>query len=100
MNLFVGYGKMLHAARNDEKFPLVHQRFVIAKTHAQRTLYDEKQLVFGIVMMPDELAFDLHGLYVTVIQFANNPRIPMVLKFAELFSDIYNLHVVLLKAEV
>jgi len=42
VNFLVGYGAMLHAARDDYEFPFTHDGFVIAELHAQSSFNDEK----------------------------------------------------------
>ena len=49
-------GQVLDAARHDDEFALIHDGFAIAEFHAQSAFDDQEQLVFVVVMMPDEFA--------------------------------------------
>ena len=46
----------------------------------QLAFHDEEQFVFGLVAMPDELAFELDQLEVRVVDLARDARMPIVLK--------------------
>jgi hypothetical protein len=70
VNFLIGDGEMLHPMRHDDEFALADDGFAIAEFHAQRAFHDQKQFIFDFVMMPDELAFQLHGLDGAIIYFA------------------------------
>src|SRR5713101_1052411 len=59
VDLFVRNGAVLDAARDDNELAFAHQAFTIAEFHAERTLHDEKKLVFVIVMMPEKFSLEL-----------------------------------------
>jgi hypothetical protein len=94
VHFLVGYGAMLYAARDDYEFPFTHYGFVVAKLHAQSSFEDEKQLVLVFMMVPDEFAFELHGLDVAVIHLAEDARVAVIGEAAEFFFQINGVHVV------
>ena len=55
VDFLVSGGAVLDAARNDDKFAFVDDGFVAAELHPQSTFHDQKQLVFVVMMMPDEI---------------------------------------------
>jgi hypothetical protein len=67
MDFFVGHRHMLDAVRHDNKFAFLNDRIVIAESHAQGSFHHQEQLVFDLVMMPDELAPDFHRFYLAVV---------------------------------
>src|SRR5208337_1242544 len=78
MNFLVRHGHVLDAAGNDDELPFADNRLVVAETHAQSALHDEKKLVLVIMMMPDKLALQFHGLYGAIVDFANHAGIAIV----------------------
>src|SRR6516225_5793231 len=67
---------MVDAARDDDELTRLDDEFmflsVLAYTHAQRTFHDEEQLVFGIMVMPDEVTLDLDDFHVEVVDLADD----------------------------
>src|SRR6516162_8620873 len=95
MNLFVGYGHMLDAVGNDDKLALADDRFMGAELHAQRAFHHQKELVFVIVMMPDERAFQFYRFYREIVDFAEDVGIEVILEFREFIRQIHRMHGVL-----
>ena len=87
MNLFFGDGKMLYPVRNNYELSLFNLKIAIPETNQQTAFDDKKKLVFGFVMVPHELAFELHQLYKGIIYLAGNLRAPAVLKGVELLAQ-------------
>jgi hypothetical protein len=71
VNFFVGDWLMLHFPRDDDKFAFADNRFVIAELHSQGSFYHQEKLVFVIMMMPDEFAFQFNNLYVAIVHFTD-----------------------------
>jgi hypothetical protein len=57
VHLFVGDRQVFDATQHDDEYALIHDGFAIAEFHAPSALKNHEQLVFIVVMMPDELAF-------------------------------------------
>src|ERR1700726_4996819 len=83
---------MLDTLRDDNELTLANDGFVAAEFHAQRTFHDEEKFVFGIMVMPDELALELDGLLCAIVDFANDARISVIREAAELFFEINGFH--------
>jgi hypothetical protein len=66
---------MFHFTRDDYKFAFADNGFVIAKLHAQCAFYHKEELVFVIMMMPDEFAFEFNNLYIAIVYFADDMRL-------------------------
>ena len=67
---------MVDAARDDDELTRLDDEFmffsVLAYTHAQRTFHDEKQLILGIMVMPDEVTLDLDDFHVEIVDLADD----------------------------
>src|SRR5215470_8691891 len=85
MRFFISDRQMLDASRHDEEFTLAHKSVAVAKFHAEHAFYNEKELVFIVVMMPDEFAFKLGGFYIMIVQFADDFGTPILSEHGKLF---------------
>src|SRR5262245_63789017 len=79
---------MLDAARHDEELACVERHATIAKFHDEAAVDDEKQLVFVLVVMPHELALELHELDVLTVQLADDFRVPVGVKQRERVAKV------------
>ena len=88
---------MLDAVRNDNELAGVNDDFSfgagLAHRHLQRAFDHEEKFVFDIVMMPDELALQLHKLYVEVVQLADDLGAVVVGEERELLGEVHFVHV-------
>src|SRR5262245_29535470 len=75
--LFARDRPMLDAARNDDELSRLDLTHFVSKLHPQQTGQDEEELVFGLVMMPDELALQLDQLHSLSVEFADDARSPV-----------------------
>ena len=62
MGFFLGNGKMLNTPGNNTELPRFQANITIAEFEQQAALDHQKELVFGLVLMPDELAFEFDYL--------------------------------------
>src|SRR3974377_1085317 len=95
MILFVGYGHMLDAVGDDDKLALADERFMSAELHAQWAFHDQKELVFALVMMPDERAFQFYRFYREIVDFTDDAGIEVILEFREFIRQIHRIHGIL-----
>lgn len=65
---------VLDAARDHDEFARIQNDLAIAQFDDELAFDDIEQLVFFLVRVPDELAFDLGDLHVCVIDGANDLR--------------------------
>lgn len=89
MHFFFGNWKMLDAPRNDNKLTCLDSNVAIPKLNQQGAFHDKEQLVFGFVMVPNELAFELDQLHKGIIYFADDFWAPVVLEGVELFDHAH-----------
>jgi hypothetical protein len=61
----------------------------IMQLHQQLAHHHQKQFVFIVMMVPNELAIPLHHFYVRVIHFAHNPGIAVVGEERKFLGEIY-----------
>ena len=58
----------------------------------QLAVYHHEQLIFRIVVMPHELAFELHEFYLKIVYFAHNLRAVVITEAGEFLSNIDCVH--------
>ena len=85
MDFFVGDRAMFNAMRNDDELAFPNYRLVIAKLHAQHAFHYKEEFVFNVMMVPDELAFDLDDLHRAIVDNAQQALIPKIGEGAEFF---------------
>ena len=88
MGLGYGHGLVFDTPRNDQELAFVEFDDSIAKMDGQMAAEDQEELVLALVMMPDELAFELRELHVLAIELADDPRAPAFRELLELFREI------------
>jgi hypothetical protein len=77
---------------HDQKFARPDYGFATAEFHSQGAFDDEKQFIFIVMVMEDELALELHDFDVSVVQVADDAGMEVVGKVAEFFAQIYRFH--------
>jgi hypothetical protein len=88
MNLIVRDGKMLDHARDDDKFAGANDGLMVAKLHAQDAFDDQEELIFVLMMMPEELALEFDDLNIAIVDPANDVRFVMFGEERELLLQI------------
>jgi hypothetical protein len=68
--------------------PLVQRHDAIAELHVEPAVHYEKQLVLGVVSMPDELALELDELDVLAVELADDLRVPAGIEPGERFAKV------------
>jgi len=89
MRLFLGDGHVLNAARDDEKLTFFQMNVTIAQAQLQTPFDYEEKLVLIIVVMPNKLSFNLYQLYVGIVHFAGDFRLPVFGETSKFFGEIY-----------
>src|SRR5262249_28040870 len=80
LGFLFGERPVLHATRDDDEFAGADADFAVPQLHPHAALHDEKHLVLVVVMMPDELALELHELDQAVVHLADDLGLPLILK--------------------
>src|SRR5215469_16855458 len=97
---FLSDGSMLHAARHDDEFTLLHPfGRTILELHPKTSFDHEKQFVLMFMMMKDELPFDLVELYRLAVEFGRHVRLPVLGNLRELLCDVDFVHAFKILAE-
>src|ERR1700686_249125 len=86
---------MLYAARNDNELAGFDPFVMVAEFHAEAALDDEEHLVFVLVMMENELAFQLIELHVLAVEFGGDVGLPVFGDLGEFLGDVYFRHGIL-----
>ncbi len=89
LRFFFGCRHMLDTVRDDDELAFVKMDILITQLDEQVSFDDEKQLVFNIVVMPDEFAFELNELHVRSVDLTCDPGTPIVLKEIKLLAEIH-----------
>src|SRR6266850_1848212 len=79
---------MLRNVRDDDELARLDYELLVSELHAQPAFHHEEQLVFMLVVVPDELTLELRELHVIVIHFAHDLGTPLILKPAEHLGEI------------
>lgn len=83
---------MFDTVGDDQEFAFVQLDIPVAELHSQRSGDHEKEFILHIVLVPDELPFELGQFDMLTIQFTHDPRVPMVVEEGEFFTDIDLIH--------
>src|SRR5205085_6804354 len=85
---FGSHGQMLHSLRNDDEFAGIQFDRSVAQVDGQSALDDKEELIFVLMLVPDELALKLHQLNLRVVYLAGDFRAPMVVEEPEFLAEI------------
>jgi hypothetical protein len=92
VHFLVRYRTVFDALWHNQKFAWPDYGFVIAKFNSKGAFDDQEQFIFIVMVMEDELAPELHGFDVSVVQIADDAGMEVVGKVAEFFAQIYRFH--------
>ena len=81
-------GAVLDAVRDDDHLALPDRLVAVAEVHHQPALDDQEELVLLVVVMPHELALDLHDLDLEVVDLAGDARAAVVVETTEGLGDV------------
>jgi hypothetical protein len=87
-DFFLGDRTVLDTAGDDEELTGAELDAPIAEFHDEAALVDEEHLVLMLVVMPDELAFELGELDVLAVEFRGNARRPVFGDACESFIQV------------
>jgi hypothetical protein len=79
---------VFHSVRDNEEFARANDHIAIAQSHRELPLDYEEHLILFVVMMPDELTFQLYYFHVTIIDFSNDARVAIVAEKGKLLREI------------
>jgi len=84
---------MFYAAGHDDELAFFDPFMrTVAELHPEPAFHDEKQFVFVIVMVENELTFDLIKLHMLSVEFGGNVGLPVFRDLRELVCDIDFVH--------
>jgi hypothetical protein len=92
MSLFGCDRPVLDAARDDEKLTFFQPDLPVTEIHPKPPFHYQEKLILILMMMPDEFSLEFDQFDVLAIELAGDPWVPMVVDLAELFLDVYFLH--------
>ena len=85
-------GRCSSPCGHDEELAFLQPDFSVPVLHAEPALHDEEQLVLVVVLVPDELAEQLHQLDVLAVQFADDLGLPVLVEESQLLGQVYLAH--------
>jgi hypothetical protein len=84
---------VLDAVRNDQELARAEEFFsyliAIAIFHRDFAFDNQKEFVFGIVVMPNELTIDFYDFHVKVVELADDLRLPRFIEERELLVNVH-----------
>jgi hypothetical protein len=89
---FVGDGLVLDSAGHDDELARFEFDAFVSEFDAEAALYHQEHLVFVLVVMPDELAFQLVELHQLSVQFAGDVGLPVFVDLGEFGSEVDLVH--------
>lgn len=84
---------MLDAARYDEELARTEMYSVILELDTEAAAYSEEQLIFVLMMVPDEGSLELDELYLLAVELSDNLGSPVFGDLREFLSKIHFFHV-------
>ncbi len=88
MGLGLGDRLMFYAPRHDEELAFVELDDPVTKMYRQVAVEDQEELVLSLVMVPDELTFELGELDVLAIELADDTGAPMFSELLEFLGEV------------
>lgn len=92
MDLLLGHGSVFNATGNNQDLALFKPNMAIPELHAETALHDQERFVLVVVLVPDELPQEFGQFDLLAVQFANDPRAPMIAEEGQLFSQVDFFH--------
>lgn len=92
LDFLPGGGLVFDTPRNNEKFAGRQRHDAIPQSHLQHAAMDQKEFVFVLMVMPDELAFELHAFDVLSVELADDVRIAIARNLRERLFEADEFH--------
>jgi len=83
-----GIRLVFDALRHDEHFACRDMDRAVAKIDPQNAIEDDEGLVGVLVIVPDEIALELHDLELIVVHFGDDLRLPLLVEQFQLRAEI------------
>ena len=84
-----GHRLVFDAPRNNEELAFVELDDSITKVDGQVAAENQEELVLMLVVMPDELTFDLRELYLLAVELSDDPRAPAFRELLEFLGEVH-----------
>ncbi len=82
---------MFNTPGHDEEFSGVQFHLPVSEFNAESTGHYEKEFIFVLVVVPDELTLEFGELHLLPVQLSDDMRVPVVGNLGELFGQAYGL---------
>jgi hypothetical protein len=89
---FICNGTVLHPARHHNELALFDPLMPVEKFHAEPSLHHKEHLVFVLMMMKHELAFQFVELHMLPVQLGGDVGLPVFLNPSEFVGDVDLVH--------
>src|SRR5207249_10029418 len=87
-----GAGTVLRATWDYEQLSGFERNGAVAQLHVERAVKHQEQFVGLVMLVPDELALDLHQPHFMVVVARDNPRRPMIGEARQLRGNVDLVH--------
>jgi len=84
---------VLDAVRHNQEFPRPQLHCPVAQFNAHRAANGKEELILPVVAMPDKLAAEFDKFHFLTIEFAHNPRAPVLGDRLHLFGNVDLVHI-------
>jgi hypothetical protein len=98
LHFFCGEWLVLDALWNDEQFARAQQNGSIPEIDAKFTFQHKEGFIGLRMIVPDEIAFDPDDLELIVVEFGNDPRLPLLSQGFCISLCMYRLQVFTLRS--
>ena len=85
---------MVDAPRDDQEFPFLQPDLPVTKIHPKPPFHYQEKLILVLMMMPDKLPLEFDQFDVLAIQVTGDSGVPVLVELAELFLNVYFLHLI------
>src|SRR5205807_6866562 len=92
VRFFIRDRPVLDAGGYDQELTFLEPDIPFPELHPESAFDHEKQLVFLLMVMPDERALKLYELDMLAVQLTDDPGTPMFTKVGELVRKVYLVH--------
>ena len=89
---FVSDRLVLHSARDHDELAFLELKGLVAEFDAKPSFDHEKHLVFVLMVMPDEFAFQLIELHQLAVEFTCDVGLPVFVDLGEFRGEIDFVH--------
>src|SRR5712692_9808835 len=94
-SLFLSHGPVLDTSQYHDELALLQPHMPVTELDAEAPFDHQEHLVFGLMMMPDELPFQLDELHQLAVELGSDVGLPVLPDLGEFLGNVYLFHFLL-----